>query len=270
MELNGKVFVITGGANGIGRELVLNLLARGVRVAAADIDQAGLDETRRLAGSAAERLSSHVVDITDRERVAVLTTEVLAAHGQVDGLINNAGVIQPFVKINALEYDAIDRVMKINFHGAVNMTKAFLPHLLERPEAKLVNVSSMGGFLPVPGQGVYGASKAALKLFSEALYAELKNTNVDVCVVFPGAIATEIASNSGIDMSGMQGADGGESSFNPMPASQAAEEIVVGMLKDRFHVLVGKDAKFMNFLYRLAPKLATNYIAKQMASLLGE
>lgn len=93
MELNGKVFVITGGANGIGRELVLNLLARGVRVAAADIDQAGLDETRRLAGSAAERLSTHVVDITDRERVAVLTAEVLAAHGQVDGLINNAGVI---------------------------------------------------------------------------------------------------------------------------------------------------------------------------------
>lgn len=270
MELKNNLFVITGGANGIGRELVLNLLSKGAQVAAVDIDQAGLDETARMAGAAAERMSKHIVDITDRERVAALPEEVISEHGRVDGLINNAGIIQPFVKINHLEFDAIDRVMNINFNGTVNMTKAFLPHLLESPAASIVNISSMGGFLPVPGQGVYGASQAAIKLFSEALYAELANTHVHVATVFPGAVNTAIASRSGVDMRSMQGENAGESSFKPMPASQTAEIIIEGMVKDRFHIFVGSDSKFMNFLFRLSPKFATNYITKQMGSLLAE
>ena len=269
MEVKNKVIVITGGANGIGRELVLNLLSKGARVAAVDIDQDGLDETERLAGEAGARLSKHIADITDRERVLALPDEVIAAQGQVDGLINNAGIIQPFLKINQLRFDAIERVMKINFDGAVNMTKAFLPKLLERPVAHIVNVSSMGGFLPVPGQGIYGASQAAVKLFSEALYAELLNTNVGVSTVFPGAVNTNIAGRSGIDRSSMN-VEEGESSFNPMPPSDAAEIIIDGMVKDKYHILVGSDAKFMNFLSRLSPRYAANFITKKMGSLLKE
>lgn len=268
MELNNKVYIITGGANGIGRELVLNLLSKGARVAAVDIDQAGLDESEKLAGSAADRISKHTVDITDRQAVTELPGDVIAAHGLVDGLINNAGIIQPFVRINDLDYDAIDRVMNINFNGTLNMTKALLPYLLKRPAAQIVNISSMGGFLPVPGQGVYGASQAAIKLFSEALYAELKQTNVHVLTVFPGAVATEIAANSGINVDAMQPGEGEVSTSKPMQASQAAEIIINGMIKERFHVLVGSDAKLMNFLFRLSPKFATNFITKQMGSLL--
>jgi len=270
MELQNNVFVVTGGGNGIGRELTLNLLSKGARVAIADIDQAGMDETAQLAGAAAEWLSKHKVDITDRAVVAALPEEVISAHGQVDGLINNAGIIQPFEKINQLEFDAIDRVMNINFNGTVNMTKAFLPHLLKRPHAQVVNISSMGGFLPVPGQGLYGASQAAIKLFSEALYAELSKTDVHVSTVFPGAIATEIAARSGIDTAAMQSDDNGESKFKPMPPSEAAQIIIDGLVKERFHIFVGSDSKYMNFLFRLAPKFATNYITKQMGSLLKE
>lgn len=270
MQLNNNVIIVTGGANGIGRELSLNLLSNGARVAAVDIDQAGLDETEKLAGAAADRLSKHIVDITDRSTVAKLPREVIAAHGQVDGLINNAGIIQPFVRINDLAFESIDRVMNINFNGTVNMTKAFLPYLLQRPSAQIVNISSMGGFLPVPGQAVYGASQAAIKLFSEALYAELKQTNVHVLTVFPGAVATDIAANSGIDIAAMQMGDGEASPSNPIPASEAAEIIIKGMIKERFHVLVGSDAKLMNFLFRLSPKFATNFITKQMGSLLPD
>ena len=78
-----------------------------------------------------------------------------------------------------MEHDDIERVLNYNFYGQIYMTKAFLPYLLERPEAHIVNVSSMGGFFPVPGQILYGASKAAVKLFTEGLYAELIETNVD-------------------------------------------------------------------------------------------
>ncbi|WP_252629481.1 SDR family oxidoreductase, partial [Enterobacter sp. JH539] len=90
--------------------------------------------------------------------------------------INNAGIIQPFVKIDQLGYEVVERVFNVNFYGTLYMTKTFLPHLLTRPEAHIVNVSSMGGFLPVPGQTIYGASKAAVKLFTEGLHSELADT----------------------------------------------------------------------------------------------
>jgi short-subunit dehydrogenase len=268
MKIQNKVYVITGGGNGMGRELALQLLFSGAKVAAMDIDEAGLGETAELAGEKGSHLSQHIVDITDLEAVQKLPEVVISKWGVVDGLINNAGVIQPFVKSNDIKFDAIERVMNINFYGTVNMTKAFLPHLLARPEAHIVNVSSMGGFLPVPGQGLYGASKAAVKLFTESLYAELLQTNVHVSVVFPGAIGTDIAARSGVEIEAGV-AEEGASSFNPMPPNKAAAAILKGIEKDKFRILVGSDAKFMNFLYRLSPKFATKYIVKQMGSLLN-
>jgi short-subunit dehydrogenase len=266
MKVQGKVYVITGGGNGIGRELILNLLSKGAIIAAVDIDEAGLAETANLAGDRSKHLTTHVVDITNREEVAALPEKIFAEHGAVDGLVNDAGVIQPFVKINDLGFDAIERVMNINFYGMVNMTKSFLPFLLNRPEAQIVNVSSMGGFLPVPGQSVYGASKAAVKLFSEGLFAELLSTNVHVSIVFPGSIGTNIAQNSGVTIdAGQQDQD---TNIKVMAPADAAAVIVNGMEKNKFHILVGSDAKLMNFLVRLAPKYATKMITKQMGSLL--
>ncbi|TFG65322.1 MAG: SDR family NAD(P)-dependent oxidoreductase, partial [Gemmatimonadales bacterium] len=155
MQAAGKTIAVTGGGNGIGRELVLNLLGRGARVAAIDINEAGLAETATLAGDKAANLSTHAVNISDRVAVEALPAAIIEAHGQVDGLINCAGIIQPFVPVNDLDYGSIERVMNVNFWGVVNMTKSFLPHLLKRPTAHLVNVSSMGGFMPFPGQSIY-------------------------------------------------------------------------------------------------------------------
>lgn len=168
MQIENKVFVVTGGGNGMGREVALQLITRGARVALVDLNQAGLDETAVLAG-AGDRLTTHAVNVSDRKAVLALPAAVKAAHGQVDGLLDVAGIIQPFVKIAELDFDVIERVMNVNFWGVVNMSKAFLPDLLARPESGFLNVSSMGAFLPVPGQAAYGASKAAVKLFTEAL-----------------------------------------------------------------------------------------------------
>lgn len=270
MKIEKKVFVVTGGGNGIGRELVLNLLGKGAIVAAVDIDEAGLKETAALAGDRSEDLSTHIVDLTNFSEVEALPKAIFAEHGAVDGLINNAGIIQPFLKINDLASEDIRRVMNINFCGVVDLTQVLLPYLLKRPEAHIVNVSSMGGFLPVPGQGVYGASKAAVKLFTESLYAELLDTNVHVSVVFPGSIGTDIVKNSGVRMDQMSGEDMQESKRKILSPNEAAEIIVKGIKKNKFRILVGSDAKFMDFLYRLAPKFATKTIAKQMESLLSE
>lgn len=264
MRISNKVFVVTGAGSGIGQQLSLLLLQRGGRVIGLDIKEASLAQTQSLAGAKADHFSSAVLDISDREAVFAFAQRAPSVFGAVDGLINNAGIIQPFVPINDLPIETIQRVMNINFYGTVYLTKALLPHLLERPEAHIVNVSSMGGFLPVPGQSVYGASKAAIKLLTEALYAELLHTRVRVTVVMPGAVATSIVENSGLER---PPSSNGEK-FKALPADKAAAIILDGMESDRFRVLVGSDASFMDRLYRLAPRYAVHFITKQMQNLL--
>ena len=263
MQIEDKVFVVTGGGSGIGRELVLNLLGKGAQVAAVDINAAALAETAVLAGDHATALSTHVASVADRDAVEALPDAVVAAHGGVDAIINNAGIIQPFVRINDLDLETMQRVLDVNLYGVLYMTKAFLPLLLERPEAHIANISSMGGFLPVPGQTLYGATKAAVKLLTEGLYAELQGSNVGVTVIFPGAIATNIAANSGIDVG-----EGAGDASQSTPADAAAETIVQGIADNAYRVLVGPDAEMMDNLYRQDPQNAVMIITQQMANLL--
>ena len=268
MQIQNKVFVLTGGGNGIGRELAFNLLSKGARVIAVDKDLEGLQETWRLAGENSGNLFTRHLDITDFDVVSSLPDQILGEHGVVDCLINAAGTIQAFLKINNLDFGEITRVMDNNYYGMVYMSKAFLPHLLTRPEALIVNFSSMGGFLPVPGQGVYGASKAAVKLFTEALFAELLSTNVYVSLVFPGSVNTDIAAHSGVSFDPAM-EEMGREKFKPMAASKAVQIILKGIEKNQYQIFVGPDAKMMNILYRITPKFAAKFITKQMGSLLG-
>ena len=258
MKVPGKVWIVTGGGNGMGRELVLLLLARGGRVAAVDVNPSSLEETAELAG-AADRLSTHVVDITDRAAVEALPETVVALHGAVDGLVNNAGIIQPFAPVAEVDYGVVHRVLDVNLMGTVHMVKAFLPLLTDRPEAHIANVSSMGGFFPFPGQTMYGASKAAVRLFTEGLYAELLESPVRVSVIMPGAVATSITDNSGVGT-----ADQGDSKMPITPADKAARIMVDGMERDRLHIYVGPDARLMSLAIKVAPRAAIRFVKTQM------
>lgn len=266
MRVMGKVFVVTGGGSGIGRELVLGLLSRGARVAAADIRQEGLDETSKLAG-AGDRLATFITDVTDREAVGALPDQVIAAHGAVDGYISNAGIIQPFVRLNDLDYESIDRVINVNLYGTIHMAKAFLPHLLLRPVAHLANVSSMGGFFPYPGQTIYGAAKAGVKLMSEGLYTELLETNVGVSVVMPGAVATDISAHSGVEVD-MSEEDIEKMMARTTPPKEAANVIIDGIEADDLHIFVGRDSKMMNLASKIAPRRSAEFIYRQMKEML--
>ena len=162
-----------------------------------------------------------------------------------------------------LDEATIERVLDVNFHGTLTMVRAFLPLLRERPEAHIANVSSMGGFFPFPGQTMYGASKAAVKLLTEGLYAELRDTNVGVSVIMPGAVDTGIAANSGV---GQPTPEGGANV--PMtPADKAARIMLDGIEKDRLHIYVGLDAKLMSLAIKAAPRLAIDFVQKQMKHL---
>jgi short-subunit dehydrogenase len=267
MRLDDRVFVVTGGGSGIGREVVRELLHRGGRVAAVDVRAQALDETAALV-HAGDRLSTHVADLTDRAAVGALPAAVTEAHGQVDGLLNIAGIIQRFVPFADLDEAHMEQVLAVNFWGVVHTTKAFLPLLAARPEACILNVSSMGGFVPVPGQTVYGASKAAVKLLTEGLYAEMRDTSIAVTVVFPGGVATDIAENSGASVPGLDPeADAPTSMTTP---ADAARQIVDAVASGRMRVLIGKDARMLDRLSRLAPRRAIDLVAKKMAALLEQ
>lgn len=267
MQVANKVFVVTGGGNGIGREVVLGLVARGARVAAVDLSESGLAETARLAAAAQDRLTTHVLNITDRAAVEKLPDEVVAEHGQVDGVLNVAGIVQRFARVPELSFDEIERVLAVNFWGVVHLAKVFLPVLLTRPEASLVNVSSMGALAPVPGQSVYGASKAAVKLLTEGLYAELRGTSVAVTIVFPGGVATNILGNSGVAMTRRSAPSSGTKSKLTTPGD-AARQIIEAVEKGSFRVRIGSDAHLLDRLSRLMPQRSTALIADRMKSLL--
>ena len=270
MNPKDKVYVVTGGGDGMGRALVVQLLQMGARVAAVDLSPERLEATRKLVPAPSQsQLSLHVLDVSNQAAAEALPSAVLEAHGAVDVLVNNAGIIQPFVKVQALDYGKIKQVMDVNFYGTLYLTKAFLPYLMQRPAAQIANVSSMGGFLPVPGQSIYGASKAAVKLLTEALYAELLGTNVKVSIIFPGAIGTNITQNSGVRTPGADSSAAKKSNFKPLPVDQAAQIILSGLQKEKPRIFVGNDARFLDVLYRIHPTFATRFIAKQMAALLG-
>lgn len=264
MHLAGAVLVVTGAGNGIGREVALESLRRGARVAAVDLSTAGLEQTAALA-QAGERLSLHPADITDRQAVAALPEAVAAAHGQVDGMVHVAGIVQRFVPVSELTFADVDKVLDVNLGGTVNTTMAFLPALMARPRAALVNVSSMGGLVPFPGQTAYGASKAAVKLWTEGLQAELAGTGVAVTVVFPGAIATDIVKNSGAGIA-TAAASSVDSPVSMTHPHVAARQIVDAVATGAPRVRIGKDARLLDRLSRLMPTRAIRLIAKKMAA----
>ena len=265
MTLQGMVCVVTGAGNGIGREVALELLRRGAKVAGLDINNEWLAETGELSGPAIKNYLPLECDISDRPAVLELPEKIETQLGSVSAVINVAGIIQPFVRVNDVEFEAIDKVMAVNFFGVVNLTKAFLPTLLSRPSAHLVNTSSMGSYAPVPGQTVYGASKAAVNLLSEGLRSELSDTNVAVTLIYPGAIGTNIASNSGLTMELEGGSDQARKTVDP---ADAGRMIVDAMVSKKKRIFIGNDAKIMYRMHKVNQDIAANAINKAMKDLL--
>lgn len=126
MKVKNKVIVVTGGGNGLGRALVLHLLDLGAKVVAVDINDEAHTETAKLAADKSADLSCHNLNITEREKVHAFPEQVIAAHVNVDGIINNAGIIQPFIRVNELDYKQIERVMNINL-ARFTWSKPFCP-----------------------------------------------------------------------------------------------------------------------------------------------
>jgi len=270
MEIEGKLFVVTGAGNGMGRAIALQLLERGARVAAVSRGAESLAGTAALARPGAP-LTTHVADVSDRAAIEALPAAVEAAHGRsVDGVINVAGIIHRFAKVADLGIEELERVVDVDFWGTVHVAKAFLPHLLRRPEAALVLFGSMGALIPFPGQGAYCASKGGVHLLTETLRAELDGSSVTVSLVMPGAVETNILGGSGVaGPRGLTMADAAKFGIRPTRAKVAARRVIRGIERGRFRILIGPDARIFDWLARLIPRRAITLIATFVAPILG-
>ena len=258
MQINKKNVIITGAASGVGKELTKQMLKKGAYVAALDINEENLSILKQELNS--KRLKTYKVDMGNTESIKNFTEEYRKEF-DVDIIINNAGIIQPFVKVENLEDNVIDKVMNINFFGPVNLIRYLMKDLTkDRKKQYIVNISSMGGFFPFPGQTIYGASKAALKIFTEGLYAELEKTNVKVLIVLPGAMNTNITKNSNVEIKTTKE----ESNFKLLEPDIAAYKIIEAIENDKFKLFLGQDSKFLKLLYKINSKWAISYINKKM------
>lgn len=257
MKLNSQtVAAITGVASGIGRALALRLAREGVALALNDVNEAGLHET----GAAVEKLgvacSLHACDVSREEQVNDFAREALARHGRVSLLVNNAGVALAGT-VEELSTADIVWLMGINFWGTVYGVKAFLPHLRAEPQAHIVNVSSVFGFIAPPGHAAYVASKFAVRGFTEALRHELAGTNVRVSVVHPGGVRTGIARAARRGLQAPAARHEEEvTRFERVARTTpeaAAERIVRGITRDEGRILIGTDARFIELVQRLRP-----------------
>lgn len=267
MKLAGKTTVLTGAGSGIGRALALEIVRAGGRVIGCDIRADGLAGTReQLPEAQREALVPQVLDVTDKAAIAAL---VAGLQEPVDCLVNCAGIIHRFVRLPELDDAEIDRVFAVNWHGTLNMVRAFLPLLLARPEAQLVNTGSMSSIAPLPGQAIYGASKAAIKLLTETLYAEYLGTRLQVTLVLPGAVATGIGQNSGLEMPARSGSADENRPRDVASAEDAARTIFAGIEAGEYRVLSDKMMVDTDGLYRSDPQKAAETIARNFSGLLG-
>jgi len=272
--LDGGVAVITGAASGIGAALALSLARRGMNLALADVNAAGLDVVVQATRARGVRVSGHVLDVSSVEAVAALPQAVLAEHGKVTVLVNNAGVALggTFEQIDAADFDWL---MSVNFQGPVRLVRAFLPILARESAAQIVNVSSVFGIVAPPGQTAYCASKFALRGFSESLRHELEaaGSPVGVTLVHPGGVRTAIAENARLP----KGAPGEQvareraawCSLLTLPPETAAEGIAQAIERREPRVLVGTDARQAAFLHRLMPVGYWRLMARGIARRIG-
>ncbi len=262
--IQNKVVVITGAASGIGEALALACARRGAHLVLADIDAAGLERVRVAVLALGAHCHTHVTDTGIEDAIKSLARFSYSTRGGADIVINNAGV-GLLAPVDKLQNSDAQWLMNINFWGVVHGCQAFLPQLRKRPDALFVNISSIFAMVSMPTQSIYNASKAAVRGFSDALREELRSDGVGVLCVHPGGIKTNIANSARITDVSMVADTAQEmrDNFNQLARTtpaQAAAAIVSAIEHRKTRLLIGTDAKVMDFIYRLFPARASHWL----------
>jgi NAD(P)-dependent dehydrogenase (short-subunit alcohol dehydrogenase family) len=259
-----QVAAITGAGSGMGRALAQMLVAEGCHVAIADVNASALAETQSLLAATttsqgAITISSHQLDVADKVAVNQFAADVVARHGKVNMVFNNAGV-SVSDSVEHMTDENFEWLMGINFWGVIYGTRAFLPLLSTTEPGNIVNTSSIFGTISVPGQSAYNASKFAVRGFTYALRMELANSHphLGVTCVQPGGVKTNIVRDSryvpsGNDSPNLDEAAATFEAMAQLTSPEAAAVILKAVRKNKARVLVGKDARLLALIERIIP-----------------
>ena len=256
-SFQNKVAVVTGAGSGLGRALALKLNLEGAHLALCDLDMAGLEETRSLLSNQTLNTTLHYVDVSSREQMQKFADDVIIQHGQVDILINNAGISLSPKFFDDISEEQFEKVININLWGVYHGVRAFLPHLRTRPEARIMNMASLAGLVGLPTYSAYAMSKFAVRGFSEALQSELSKTNISVLVVFPGGVKTNIIRNApDLKENERETAHSNFTKYALLTADDTANRILRALQKRKKHLILGTDAKIFFTIRNLFPNKA--------------
>ena len=269
-DFSQKVALISGAGSGIGRALSIELADAGCNLALVDWNKESLEETQPLLRKKNVAVSTHNLDISDKEKVQALPNEVIEFHKQIDLVFNNAG-LSIVGKVNEVDENDWNWGLDILLNSVIQMTTVFLPHLEKRPEAAIINTSSIFGLFSVPKQSIYSVGKFGVKAFTESLSLELEmsESNVEAYCVFPGHIGTNIYSSA--KFKSFEKDDAGAAIFGanadtkeqagiqfkqnaPSSPAHAAKVILKNIRKKNKRILIGIDAHFYDLMSRLFPK----------------
>ncbi len=260
----GKVVLITGASDGIGAELALQLAQQGARLALAarrlDLLEALAARIRRQFPAADAAVWR--VDVSDEAACRRLIADVVGHFGGLDVLVNNAGISAHGYFEQVSDFSYYEQVMRVNYFGAMWCTREALPHLRAR-RGLMVAVSSLAGKVGVPGRTAYSASKFALAGFCEALRCELQGSGVDVCVVFPGVVATDTRVNG----FGPDGRALGESRLREdgaMTAQECARQMLAAMTARKRELVMTAKGRLGLWLKLLVPALVDRMALKAL------
>lgn len=198
MKLKDKVIVVTGASDGIGKEVCLRLAKEGVRLAMIARNEEKLREVENMVRNlGVEQTAIYSCDVTDAFRLEEVARNINGFFGEVNVLLNIAGVWQKLNYIEDVPAEEVERVININLVGLIHMTRVMMPYLKQASEAAVINFASRSGYEAMPGQAIYCASKFGVRGFTEVLKEDLSGSRVQVAGVYPKGIKTNILQKAG-------------------------------------------------------------------------
>ena len=262
MFFNGKVVWITGASSGIGESLAYAFARRGVKLVLSARRVEELQRVKAACHLADENVIILPLDVSDTTSIPAQAKAVYDRFGQVDILINNAGVSH-WTKVKDLSLEVIDKIFNVNFFGGIALTKAVLPKMLESKRGYIVVISSVLGKMVVQKQAAYNASKHALQGFYDTLRLEVAADGVNVLLVCPGFVRTNVAKNS-LNKDGEAINKDNDKILNGLDPNYVADEVLKAIEKNRDEiVLAGRLERSAILLKRLAPALFARMMRKR-------
>ncbi len=205
-RFEAKTVVVTGAGGGIGSAMAVRFASEGAHVIVCDSSAELAEVTVESIAGEGHRASVAVFDVSDPAQVADFARDAIAAHGRIDVLVNNAGIMRRGALLDLADADWHD-TMRVNLDSMYNMCRAFLPHMVEAGGGAIVNTGSQWGLSPAPGHIAYNVSKAAVIAFSQNLARDYAPDNVRVNVICPGEILTPMVEKGliakGVDIAGL-------------------------------------------------------------------